>query len=206
MMLLEIANQVLPHYTPSAHKDLKTAIKVLACALGASDPAHCDAPLYGHPLPHLYARLDEYLTAQGKQLHTIKNTKNHISRLFRLSKEQKLFTLPTTNPEASASAPRFNYRHRGRRPGSPPPRQERVFLPWTEWPAAVQEPWSAFVRWATAPIVEGRKASWRKRPTTVESYRLSFEQYFGYLYYQRQLPDLAFDQLCQFPLIREFVY
>src|SRR5262249_37311005 len=70
----------------------------------------------------------------------------------------------------------------------------------------LKDDFTAFERWATAPLVEGRDAKWKKRPITIEVYHRFLEGYFGYLYHKRQIPLLKFDHLFDFTFIRDYVY
>lgn len=90
MHLGELCEQLLPRFRLSMQKDVKTAVGYLATALDCADPQHCTPELYHQPLPTLYTALENSLRACGKGPHTIRNTKNSISRLFREAEAQQL--------------------------------------------------------------------------------------------------------------------
>ena len=80
------------------------------------------------------------------------------------------------------------------------------YLPFKDWPPALQESFTTFATWASAPMVTGIDATLRKRPVTVENYRLNFEAYFGFLHHVQQLPTLTFDQLFDMTLVTAYVH
>src|SRR5262245_46518198 len=93
MLLAALCDQLLPVFPSSMQKDVKTAVGYLAKALGCADPQHCPPELDHQPLATLYRRIEEYQRAEGKGPHTIRNTKNAISRLFREAEQRHLFAL-----------------------------------------------------------------------------------------------------------------
>jgi hypothetical protein len=200
MTLQELYEQLLPSFPDSVQKDVKTAIRVLANALQCPDPQHCPLEQFHRPLPSLYHLLETFLLAQGKSIHTIRNIKNHVSRLFRLAEENHLFSLVPLSPTR-----RYARDTKPFRPGSLLEVHHGIYLPYAYWPAMLQEDFLAFSTWATAPVVPGRSASLRKRDTTIVSYRHSLERYFGFLVHHRQLSTLRFDQLFDFDLVQAFV-
>jgi hypothetical protein len=179
-------------------KDLKTAVRVLAQALQCSDPQHCPLEQYNQPLPTLYRLVEDYLSAQGKSAHTIRNAKNNLSRLFRLAEKQQLFSL--TPPQLSV---RYNARKIPNRPGSPP--HTGTYLSLRQWPRELQDDWTAFVTWATLPLVPGRDASLKKRLTTIENYKHHLESYFGYLHHTLHIPALTFNNLFDISFVTRYV-
>jgi hypothetical protein len=200
MLLLDLMEQILPEYTPSGQKDLKTAVRYLAQALGAADASRCSLDSSNRPLPELCRALKAHLRAEGKGHATIRNVNNHVRRMFRLAEAKSLFKLiPSTPPERLVKG------HRPRRPGSPV-MHDGTNLPMRYWPRPTQMAFSAFTKWATDPVVEGRDAKWQKRPITVQAYRQGFEQYFGYLYHQRHLTKVSFKHLFELTLIRDFIH
>src|SRR5215475_5078217 len=88
----QLYTQLAPHFPAPRRKDVKTAMKVYAQALGAADPQACPAALYQAPLPTVYRCIDAYLQPQGKSVHTLRNIKNNLSRLFRLAEHEVLLT------------------------------------------------------------------------------------------------------------------
>jgi hypothetical protein len=148
----------------------------------------------------LYHLVEDYLTSlpTPKKLHTIRNTKNNLSRLFRLADQQQLLSLvpvPIT--------PR--YRHKPKRPGYPQHERQADYLHYTNWPPHLQEDFAAFSTWATAPLIPGRAAQLRKRLPTLEGYRWTLEGYFGYLYYTKHLTP-TFEHLFDLGLVTAYVH
>src|SRR5262249_18204716 len=76
MTLQELYETLLPSFPKkSVHKDVKTAVHILAKALQCPDPEHCSLEQFNRPLPSLYQLIETSLIAQGKSAHTIRNTK-----------------------------------------------------------------------------------------------------------------------------------
>src|SRR5690242_9642628 len=113
MLLSELHEQLAPTFPAYARKDLQTAIRVLAQALDCADPQHCSLDDLNRPLATLYQMVETYLSSQNKSAHTIRNTKNNLSRLFRLADAQHLFPL-TSCP----ATPHHNFYTRTRRLGN----------------------------------------------------------------------------------------
>jgi hypothetical protein len=199
MTLQDLHDQLAPHFPAYAQKDVQTAVRVLAKALQCPDPQHCLFDHFNRPLAALYRAVETSLLEQGKSLHTIRNTKNNLSRFFRLAEAQHLFSL--------APAPltrQFSLEDKGARPGAPQYQASR--LPYQQWPLDVQNAFEAFAAWATLPVVPGRPASLRKRPTTLRQYHHDFETYFGFLSHIHRLSTISFDMLFDFSLLSAFVH
>ena len=201
MTLQDLHDHLLASFPPSIHKDLKTAVRVLATALECPSPQHCPLEQYTRPFPTLARLVETLLLAQGKSSHTIRNTKNNLSRLFRLAEAQHLFSLqplPLTPRSLSWKRPRrFATEllpHRG------------LYLMYANWPLALQEAFTTFATWATAPVVPGRNVSLRKRPRSVENYCHSFEGYFGFLHHIHHLAPVTFEHLFDLPLVTAYVH
>ena len=200
MTLQELHDHLVPQFPAYAHKDMQTAVRVLAKTLHYPDPQHCPLDQFNQPLPSLYRRVETYLIDQGKSPHTIRNTKNNLSRLFRLAESYHLFSikpLPLT--------PRYGYDTRPARPGSAASHNRGTHLPYKDWPPALQEAFTAFTTWATDHVVPEREASLRKRSSTIKRYRISFEAYFGFLHHTQHLTPLTFDHLFDITLVTAFV-
>ena len=197
MLLAELYDQLLPALKPSTRKDVKTAVGYLAKALDCPDPQHCSPELYNQPLPTLYRLIEDYLSAQGKSLDTIRNTKNFTSRLFRLAEQRQLFS-----PAPVPLTPHYNYRDKPSRPGAH--QIHGTYLCYAQWPLELQQAFTAFHTWATAPVVSGRAAHLRKRFITINAYKKHFEGYFGYLYHIAHLSP-TFDHLFDPNLVTAYV-
>lgn len=201
MTLQELHDQLAPSFPASVRKDLQTAVRVLAKALQAPDPQQCLLPQWNQPLPTLYRHVETYLLAQDKSAHTLRNTKNNLSRLWRLAETQGVFT-----PIPPVLTRRYDPRTQPKRHGGGFATVKARYLPFKDWPPALQESFTTFATWASAPMVTGIDATLRKRPVTVENYRLNFEAYFGFLHHVQQLPTLTFDQLFDMTLVTAYVH
>jgi hypothetical protein len=201
MTLQELHDQLAPFFPASVQKDVRTAVRVLAKALQFPDPHQCPIEQWNQSLPALYRHVETYLAAQGKSSHTLRNTKNNLSRLWRLAETQGLFT-----PIPLILTPRYDPRTKPHRSGSAVTDHTGTYLVYRDWPPALQESFTAFTLWATAPVVPGRDASLRKRPTTLRNYQLAFEGYFGFLHRIEQPQALTFDQLFDITLITKYVH
>ena len=206
MTLAQLYDQ-LAHSLPTyARKDVQTAVRVLAKALQCADPHHCLPERYQQPLPTLLRLVEEYLLAQGKGAHTLRNTKNYLNRLFRLAEQQQLISLAPV-----VLTPSYDPTHQPYRPGSPYQTGSSVsqnyahYLTYPHWPQALQDDFTVFQTWATAPVVPGRPASLRKRLTTLNLYCRVFESYFGYLHHIVHRPP-AFHDLFDFDLVNAYVH
>jgi hypothetical protein len=201
MMLEDLYAQVASSFPATTQKDLKTAVKVLAQAFAYPHPRACPLEVCRQPLPELYRKIEAHLRAQGKGPHTLRNTKNNLSRMFRLAAAHGLMTLPPRTP-----VPTFAPREKRSRPGGACTRPDGTYLRFAHWPPTLQADFTAFATWATAPLVEGREARWQKRPSTVENYQRLFAAYFGFLSHVRHMASLEFEQLFDFSLIHAFVH
>jgi hypothetical protein len=200
MTLADLYAQIVPTFSINTQKDLKTAVKMLAQALNYSSPEACPYEAYNLPLPAIYQRLETYLTHEAKGLHTIRNVKNNLSRLFREAEHKDLLSLPPATPVR-----RFLVNSKTHLPSSERFRQDGTNLPHAYWPASLQTEFAQFTKWATDPIVEGRDQHWRKRLATVELYKKVFVGYFGFLHHIHHIDRLTFNQLFDLSLIRAYV-
>ena len=199
-MLAQLYDQLAPSLPAYARKDVQTTVRVLAQALHCSDPQHCSPEHYQQSLPTLSRLVEDYLLVQGKGAHTIRNTKNYLSRFFRLAEEQHVLSLVPT-----ALTPSYSYKHRPPRPGSSVTRPNGHYLLYAHWPQALQDDFTAFQTWATASVVPGRPAQLRKRPITIRNYLRPFESYFGYLHHHvHRVP--TFDDLFDLDLVTAYVH
>ncbi len=201
MNLLALYDALLPHLPASRTKDIKTAIRLLAKALGFPDPQHCPPEAYTKSLPIIYRLAEQQLTGKGP--HTIRNVKNNLSTVFRLADQHKLLALLPLAPERRL---RFvDFLNRPGRPGGSASQQTGYYLRSHSWPPFLTADFQAYVTWSTAPLIEGRPATWRKSLSTMELYRHHCEAFFGYLHNVRHLTSLTFDQLFEWSLLQDFV-
>jgi hypothetical protein len=200
VVLAELYEQLAPAFPAYARKDVQTAIRILAKALDCPDPQHCHPASYHQPLPTLYRLVEDALLVQGKSPHTIRNTKNNLSRLFRLADKHHLLS-----PVPISLTRRYDLKSRPNRPGYSLTKPNGTYLPYAQWPPDLQDAFTAFQTWATAPVVPGRPAHLRKRLITIEDYRRSFESYFGYLHHTAHLSS-TFDHLFDLGLVTAYVH
>lgn len=201
MTLQDLYDQLAPLFPVSIQKDVRTAVRVLADALRAPDPQRCSLAQCNQPLPTLYRQVETYLLAQGKSVHTVRNTKNNLSRLWRLAETQGLLT-----PAPLLLTPRYKRTKKPPRPGTDYATVHARYLHYRDWPPALLESFATFATWASAPLVAGRAATLKKRQITVDNYQGNFEAYFGFLHHVRQLPTLTFDQLFDLDLVTAYVH
>jgi hypothetical protein len=201
MTLHDLTEQLAPSFPPSVQKDLKTAVKVLAQAMGYTEPMACPLERCLHPLPELYRTIETFLLSQGKSPHTIRNAKNNLSRLFRLAAAEGLFSLLPAKLTKRFSFTHFPHRWPHTRYTTP----DGSYLRHRHWPRALKADFAAFTKWATDPFVEGRDAAWRKRPITILGYEHVLEAYFGYLSHELYIGPVEFNHLFDRTLLESFV-
>jgi hypothetical protein len=89
-------------------KDLKTSIRYLACALGKDTPDRCVEADLTLAEPHWKAKLNRYFgsLSPAPSPHTVRNTRNNLSFLFRTAANCALLTpaLPGSSPSLSRRA------------------------------------------------------------------------------------------------------
>jgi site-specific recombinase XerC len=201
MTLQELHDQLVSSFPSYAQKDLQTAVRVLAKALHCPDPQHCPLDEFNRPLPSLYRLVETSLIAQGKSSHTIRNTKNNLSRLFRLAEDRHLLSCKPLPLER-----RYAFDTKPHRPGASLSRNTGTYLSYTDWPPDLKAAFTTFTTWATDPVVPGREASRRKRLSTIHGYRRNFEAYFGFLHHIQGLTPVTFDHLFDITLVTAFVH
>jgi hypothetical protein len=133
MTLTDLHKQISPLFPAYSRKDLKTAVHVLAHALGTTAPELCHPDHYTRPLAEITHRIEDYLVAQGKSGHTIRNTKNNVSRLFRLATAHGLFDLPPTVP-----TPRYTWDSKPSNPAYTFAHNNGIYLVYPRWPARLK--------------------------------------------------------------------
>ena len=201
MTLQDLYDRLVPSFPPSIHKDLKTAVRVLATALQCPTPQACALEQYTRPLSALYRLVETLLIDQGKSGHTIRNIKNNLSRLFRLAEAQHLFSL-----QPLPLTPRTRSWTKPRRLPDEFTCQRGIYLMYANWPPPLQDAYTAFATWATTPLVPDRNAALRKRLRSVENYCHAFEGYFGFLHHIHHLAPLTFEHLFDLTLVTAYVH
>src|SRR5262245_47157044 len=112
MTLHEIYEVIAPQLPTSTANNLKTAIKILAQVVQYPGPANCPYEAFNRPLREIYRLVEAHLVAQGKKTRTIRNTKNNLSRMFRLATTAGLLT-----PIDASPTRQFGSRYSAHRPG-----------------------------------------------------------------------------------------
>jgi len=153
-------------------KDVKTSIRYLAQALGRPGPEYCHEADYR--VPDWKDLLNRYLSSLGPTIsgHTVRNTRNNLSTLFRQAEAFQLVApldrLPArTAPlmekrrEMRATSPYLERSQRTRR---------RYSLHIDRWPAAIRRPWEEYCR----------RRHFQMRPISIRSRTRQLEQYLGY--------------------------
>jgi hypothetical protein len=177
MTLQDLFDQATQDVPESRKKDIKTSVNVLAKALGYGSPGDCQSESFRLPPDRIAHILEQQLT--GKGAHTIRNTKNNISRLYRLAEEKELYeALPKTTEQILAGREILTVG----RPGGHMTKRDGSYLTYANWPTELQAAWQGYESWATDPFVEGRPARLRKRPVTVKLHRTCLESFFGYIH------------------------
>jgi hypothetical protein len=199
MTLYDLYNQLTPEFPVSTQKDVKTAVSVLAKALNTPDAKSCPLTLCLSPRSELYHLVETHLIAQHKSSHTIRNTKNNLSRLFRLAESRGLFSLQPEVPKR-----RFSVNRQPRRGELSSP-VDGSSLRRARWPIDLEEAFARFSKWATDPLVENRSVALRKRQITIQSYQQTFECYFGYLHHILHIHPVKYDHLFELSLIQSYV-
>ena len=204
MTLQELFDATLADETEARIRNTKTAVRVLAKALGYDSPADCPQEAYSKPLSTLYA-LVEHAQA-GKGPHTIRNTKNYLSHLFRAAESQDACILPAPISKRLNTAQDF--RNRVSRKGKKSFKQDGSYFLFRDWPDALKKEWDDYHTWATSPLVDGRPAKLRKRAVTMDMYLSAFQSFFGYLVHEKNLSphDASFRLLSDTSLIKDYVH
>jgi hypothetical protein len=218
--LFELQEALLPHFPLNVRKDVKTSVRLLARALGYADLQSCPLEVCLRPLPELYrlveaviittdANIKERLRAEGKDADKegpntsikIRNTKNNLSRLFRVAEAQGLCSLVTIVPEHRFSYSKTYIRR------LPQGRywNDGLSLIRRNWPSELEAAFAAFTKWATDPLVENRDARFQKRLRTIENYEKVFEAYFGYLHHMQNIQTVTFEHLYDLELIKHYI-
>src|SRR5262245_20153045 len=201
MTLHDLTEQLASQFPASVQKDLKTAVRRLAQALQYADAKSCPLEACLKPLPDLYRVTELFLSAQGKGPHTIRNTKNNLSRLFRFAEAQHVFSLLPAK-----LTKRFKQAELPQRFNGTLNQNDGSHLRRRHWPPEVEAEFATFTKWATDLLVPGREDKWKKRPVTLGIYEGLFGAYFGYLHHKLQIRPVQFSHLFDVGLIERFVH
>lgn len=206
MDLQQLVEAASTHIPASRMKDVKTAVRVLAKALGFTSPGLCPPAAYNQPMDKLYELLDRAQAEKGDI--TKRNTKNNISLLFRTATEHQLLSNAKAAQKSPGRAkPKFDWRKRTKRKGAEASKHRQYYLREAEWPSHLTKEFEVLVRWATSPMVEGRRADQKKRASTIKMYKQGFNAFFGFLHHEQKVPleELRFDFVFDFDKLKAFV-
>jgi hypothetical protein len=163
MALHELFEQVMQGEPDARVRNTKTAVTVLAKALGYPTPLAYPASAYTQPLQALYGAVEQALAS--KSPHTLRNTKNNLSYLFRKAANNGALELPPRVSVQKFTTDDWNTK----RPRRSAFQHDGSWLGFKNWPRPLLTAWDKFYQWATLPVVDSRPAQWRKRPATVQS-------------------------------------
>ena len=165
----------------SRAKDMKTALRYLAAALGYPSLEQCPVDAACREEATWAKALESHfqtLTVQGRTISaaTRRNTRNNLRVVFRLAEAHGLLEAPL--PPRLLTKPRRNVFERQQRATAPyqttfhPQTGPRRFgLPPAAWPPDIQAGWRAY----------RAQCGLRLRETTVQAYVKCLATYFGYL-------------------------
>ena len=190
------------HISSNRTKDIQTSIRYLAEALGKTTPDQCHEADFVLTPSLWKAKLDTYflsLQATGKQIsaHTIRNTRNNLSYLFRIADEQSLFSVSRTIP----LLPLTREQHlKAARQNSPYAQHYQATnalkygLPLDQWPCDIQTMWQTY-----------RNHRYMKtRPSTFASYQKALSSYLGFLINIEKL-SIQWDDLFTLASVERYV-
>ena len=180
-------------------KNLKTSIRYLACALGKDTPEHCVEADFLLPEPHWKDKLNRYLgsLSPAPSPHTVRNTRNNLSFLFRTAAKCALLTpaLPVPSPSLSRRAldqqSRQTSPYRGRWRTT---HDVSYGLKPAQWPHDIYETWQQYCT--------DRQLKTRAR--TLADYTLFLQLYLGFLITIEGL-SIHWDDLFDLTRIDQFV-
>lgn len=204
--LQQLAEDASKHIPASRMKDVKTAVRVLAKALGFTSPGLCPPAAYNQPIDKLYELLEQAQAEKGDI--TKRNTKNNVSLLFRTAtKHQLLSSTKATQKSPGRAKPKFDWRKRTKRKGAEASKHHQYYLRKKEWPSHLTKEFEALGRWAISPMVEGRPANQKKRASTIKLYKQGFDAYFGFLHHKQNVPmeELCFNLVFDIGKLKAFV-
>lgn len=187
------------HIPTSRLKDIQTSIRYLARALGKEQPGQCQQDDFLLSTAVWKEKLDTYFMSLDKppSAHTIRNTRNNLSFLFRTAHDAGLIippqSLPLLHPTRRQhriiSAQTSPYRDRWLAA-----RRTSYILPQHEWPADIQAAWHNYA--------VSRQLKTRQISLNIHIQRLS--SYIGFLINIEGL-SVQWDDLFQTPFLDRFI-
>jgi hypothetical protein len=187
-------------------KDIKTAIKHLAAALGHASPETCpvDAAVREEAtwLQALETHFATLLETQGRTISAgnRRNVRHHLRTLLRAAEAHGLLTVPLP-PRLLTPPPRAEFlrQHLATAPYQTTYRSQagprRYVLPQAQWPPDIQAGWRT---WWT-------KRGHRLRDATLRDYVVLLQNYFWYLAHVEERPP-TWDDLFDTGLLMGFVH
>jgi hypothetical protein len=162
---------------PRRLKDVQTSLRYLARALGHASPEQCTVEAVASLDPAAWkARLDTYFLAlpQPPSMHTVRNTRNNLSFLFRQAAAQGLLLPATASPRLARTRKAREQLAVGRSPFAARVRAanaSRYALAFADWPPAIRAGWEAY------HASRQRKT----RAISLNHYRAVLGRYLGFL-------------------------
>jgi hypothetical protein len=187
------------HIPTGRMKDIQTSIRYLARALGKEQPAQCQQEDFLLSTSVWKEKLDTYFMALDKppSAHTIRNTRNNLSFLFRAAHDTGLITPPQSLP--------FLHPNRDQHQkisGQTSPYRERWLsarrtsyrLPQHAWPADIQAAWHDYAV----------SRQLKTRQTTLNKHINHLADYIGFLINIERL-SVHWDDLFHPPYLDRFI-
>jgi site-specific recombinase XerC len=181
MTLMELLNTMATQGSISASrvKDVKTSIRYLARALGKDTPEQCQEVDFLLPRTAWKEKLDRYFLEQQQQgktisSHTLRNTRQNLSFLFRTAQRSGVLTTPQSLPQAFCSVVEAITLMRQTSPfaqHSQAANAIRYHLAFEQWPSDIQTTWLSYC--------DSRRL--RVRQTTLRRNQDLLTSYIGFL-------------------------
>lgn len=167
------------YISASRVKDTRTSIRYLARALGKDMPEECKESDFVLSTAIWKEKLDNYFLAQQKQgktisSHTLRNTRNNLSFLFRTAHDRKLLSTPQPLPQIALTRAAA---HKLRTQTSPFAKHwqashaQSYRLAFDQWPPDIQTTWHTYC--------DHRQL--KTRPITLRKGQNHLSDYFGFL-------------------------
>lgn len=202
MNLTTLFTSVAAHGTlpTSRLKDVNTSLRYLARALGRPNPEECQLGDYW--VADWKTQLNAYLDrlSPAPSAHTVRNTRNNLSTLFRHAEALQLLTPLDEVPQASALGSIWlmnqemiatsPYRQRVLQMSTP----RRV--PLARWPRAIRTTWEAFCRERRLTL----------RPITLANRTALLERYLGFLANVANQPARRWADVFDLPHLQTFLH
>jgi Phage integrase family len=191
MMLTEVLEATISqaHIPASRHKDLKTAIRYLAKALGKEAPEHCHDTDFLVPEAIWKQQLNTYFGALTPlpSIHTVRNTRNNLRYLLRQAHAHGIIHPIQHHTTAE--------RHPWESPYASHYIRRRYWLPVADWPPAVRAEWERY----------RHKRQLNIRASTLTMNERFLKSYMGYLVRIAHIKLTQWDDLFRCEYLDRFV-